>query len=95
MSEIKRGDLVMVVRVDHTCAESMLGRVYVVDGVPIAHPGIACQQCGTPDIATANSPIATMWRLNGRDAGVPQRWLKKIDPPAEMKDTETEKELTV
>lgn len=94
MSEqIKPGDLVMVVRTDHKCAETMLGRVYIVDGVPAAHPGIACERCGEADIAIANAPIITLER-KGKTLAMPSRWLKKIGPPARPQDEETQKELT-
>lgn len=86
MSEIKAGDLVMVVRQPH-CAGRALGKIYIVQD--IAPRWDACHECGyttEPDTKSAQIGSKGYW--------APLSWLIRIDPPAEPASTETKEELT-
>jgi hypothetical protein len=84
MSDIKAGDLVMVVRVTHEHAMSAMGIPFVVSELS---SGCICRECWAPLLEP------TAMRSSG-DA-VPVSWLIKIDPPALPESTERKKELTV
>ncbi len=87
MSEqIKVGDLVVVVRVNHRCSEYLLGRIGVVNDIPVTHIGIECNKCGMHNLAFPNSPVAV---ITLRTRGwVPLSWLKKIPPLSEPETVE-------
>ena len=92
--ELKVGDLVMVVKPMSCCGRSRaLGHIFRVAGFgPIrGFSGYGrCAYCGT------RAPVhaSAVQHPDGK-ATFDRNRLIKIDPPAEMKDTETEKELTV
>ena len=86
MSAIKKGDLVMVVRLKPCCGNGTLGAVRVVLDISGTHEKIQCLQCGSirsvPHIET--SPNA--WTETAR--------VIKIDPPALPESVETKRETT-
>jgi hypothetical protein len=88
---ISAGDTVYVARVDHACADVVLGRVYVYSPRPTPHNGTRCQRCGTPDIALPNEACHY---VASTDRSLPQRWLKKIPPLAELESEKREEEIT-
>lgn len=72
MSEIKKGDLVMVV---HSCCFENVGpnRVFVVDDIDYSD-GESCNFCGK-DVPSGPDAGCDGWYFN-------HSWLRKIDPPA-------------
>lgn len=86
---IQVGDLVVLVRYDHRCADVLLGKIYRVLRVPSIHPGICCPKCGERDLATANSLIAG----TSQHAALPQRWLKRIPPLSELEGQRTQEDM--
>ena len=90
MSEIKPGDLVMVVKPTYCCASpGRLGHTYIVSSEQL-NPFLKCTVCGRRTEATTAAHI----KIGHREA-IERSRVIKIDPPAEMNDTETTKELTV
>lgn len=87
MSEIKPGDLVMIVKATACCGNPKgIGGVFRVAAVEL---GVMFECCFCH--ADMSEPVA----LSHKDEGIRFSELIKIDPPAEMKDEEIEKELTV
>ena len=86
---LKRGDVVMVVKPKPCCgAEVALGRIFTITDIG-SHTPVRCLCCGTMDHRTAQY-------VGNSDGHYREAYrLIKIDPPANMKDEETRKELTV
>ena len=85
MDVIRVGDLVMVVRWPHEHAQDHLGRIYSVIGFS-GHT--TCHDC----LYHFSMPSAMLTGPKG-DGYIPIAWLKKINPPADERTTEHEKEL--
>jgi hypothetical protein len=89
---IKAGDLVVVVRVSHPCADRLLGRVRRLGAVLRDHDGVMCRECGQRDIAVAGELVV---RAEGQtEGGIPASWVRRIDPLTEPTDSETDREVT-
>lgn len=88
MSEIRAGDLVMVVR-GHACMLAhAAGIPFVVDA--IGHDGLAnwrCSRCGAEKLGTFPRYV----RFRG--AHVPLEYLLRIDPPATIESIPIDEEL--
>lgn len=92
MSEIKPGDLFMVVKPMQCCGFAG-GLGYVGKCVSgIVYPRSVCVRCGD---SSDNQGDEIGYMLGGDFFLIERSRVIKIDPPAEMKDTETTKELTV
>lgn len=95
MSDIKVGDLVMVVKGNPCCGKSrLIGRIFVVTERELG-PITKCGICGTQS-ETSNDTVP----LNGlNEKGNPfnaEKWrLKKIDPQAEGDSLPTRADLEV
>lgn len=87
MSDIKAGDLVMVVR-GHVCNVGKVWRVHSI--VRSIYPQ-RCMTCG----AVWESTHPLFVTINNSGQGYCLDRLKKIDPPSEVEFTKTERELTV
>lgn len=87
MSDIKAGDLVMVVRPQPCCGDaSAIGEVFVVRDVAGADADVHCCECGED----LNDSIALM----GDEIGHVFSVLIRIDPPALPEDMQQPEELT-
>jgi hypothetical protein len=87
MSDIKVGDLVMVVKPIHCCGgTTSIGRVFVVQAIAIAR-GV-CGNC-----LTNHPPMPVAFINDWFRYDIPR--LIKIDPPALPESIERKKELTV
>ena len=85
MSDIKVGDLVMVVRAAMCCnSPKHIGRIYTVSGF---YHGCKCQQCGQ----NAWTPSAL---INGKWSAFPLNELKRIDPLPESESVDEKDEVT-
>ena len=98
MSDIKRGDLVMVIHAACKHTQRILGAVFKVNGVEGPYATASCVEC------------RTLWqRITGQHAikernthvllglggwRVPALWVIKIDPPALPETTDTGREVT-
>lgn len=78
--KISAGDLVVVVRADHSCAIKTIGMIFTVKEIPTHHPGIYCIKCKQSNIALPDSPIAKL----GGGRAFPLHWLKRIPPLSEL-----------
>lgn len=78
MGEIKKGDLVMVVRVTHDCYAKFIGIPFVVENVGHANGNI-CDFCYQ---GSFSGPSACAGKSVATGIGGLQSWLKKIDPPS-------------
>lgn len=82
MSEIRKGDLCMVVR-GHGCVVAARGGIpFTVESIeaPI-FGGYRCPACKQNSIAPTE--LAAGWTNNdGQSCATPLSWLLKIDPPA-------------
>jgi hypothetical protein len=77
MSDIKVGDLVMVVR-DHACVPRV-GHIYTVAGFG---NNFHCRKC--KEIFRGSVALLSAKNYQGPGpVGLPISWLKRIDPPAE------------
>lgn len=86
-SDIKPGDLVMVVRPMRCCgAQTGLGSFGIVEGAPVGAYGIQCDSCGDADL-----DIANIFTIRGN--AISRYRLKKIDPPALADEVERVREL--
>jgi len=84
---IKKGDLVMVVRPAPCCGSSGgLGRAFIVDVLDRTDTHTNC--CGETDREMC------AWGVGDDDEGFYLKQLIKIDPPAEGETREAYKELT-
>ena len=89
---IQKGDLVMVVRADHSCAKKWIGKVFIFNPLSNHHPGIQCYVCGERNIAMPNEYCHG--NLRDRNNGAfPARWLIRIDPPATGDSLPTRKDI--
>jgi len=75
MSEIKKGDLVLVIRTPHKCAERLLGKIYTVANLPLERE-CQCPVC----YERLKGPYVDV--KDGRNT-LPKSWLKKIEPLGE------------
>jgi hypothetical protein len=91
VSEIKVGDLVVVVRWPHEHANNV-GTIWTVQGFsPQSH----CQDCGKTWIwkkwrTVFKQPCAVLDAK--QNFGLPLSWLRRIDPLAELNETEHKEE---
>lgn len=86
MSEIRKGDLVMVVNTERCGCVQVLGKVFRVVDVQ-RDESSWCGQCD------AKLPTE-LSAADGTGAWFSLRTLRRIDPPAEQTDTTTDEELT-
>ena len=89
MSEIKVGDLVMVVKPSNCCSnyrQSFYGRHFVVSNI-LVNVKCECTICGCNYIASLAE--------SERGRAIEIERLKKIDPPSEGDSLPTRKELEV
>lgn len=89
MSQIKVGDLVVVIR-GHRCfgADAVSGMVSVVDEV-ITGATYYCLRCNDP------IPVDAAMKLPGLgDVAMPFSWIKRIPPLSELDDVKQDEELT-
>lgn len=74
MSEIKRGDLVMVVKPSECCGQTgTIGAIYVAGDSYVQK--VVCRKCGFKDNDSMRTDI-------GNDSAYLTSRLRKIDPPA-------------
>jgi hypothetical protein len=78
MSEIKKGDLVMVVR--WPCCGIFVGRVFTVIAMHY-HANLTCDNCGS---RTENETVAESNLADGNCVHAHVSWLKKIEPPTDQ-----------
>lgn len=87
-SDIKLGDLVMVVKPKPCCGEaSSMGILFITDDPRLEVSHVKCHNCGFVDFDLSN-----YFLFNGRGCAHVSR-LKKIDPPALDEDIERVREL--
>jgi len=87
MSEIKAGDLVMIVKPTLCCGNAgSLGQMFIVDDRPLPQKS-KCYFCGSVEPITKE-----IVPLSSKNVCARSR-LKKIDPPAEGDDLPTRRDL--
>lgn len=88
MSEIKAGDLVVIVR--WPCCGHRLGNVFRVESILSEYQFFHCDNCG----AREQFHEAIAW--NGEPGGVAARlsWLRRIPPLSELTDETRREEIT-
>ena len=87
MSDIKAGDLAVIVRWDHQHGDEYIG--YVVQVESIDPRGCECPICRIEVVA---GPSAYT-HLKGKECGLPLPWLKRIPPMKELEGQRTEENL--
>jgi hypothetical protein len=89
VSDIKVGDLVMVVRWPHPCFGPYNKTIFQVEEIGTS---AFCWKCH----CVIKEPVAIYTpNCSGGPGGVPLSWLKRIDPPAVPESVERDTELTV
>ena len=87
MSEIKSGDLVMVVKTKPCCGTGRLGYTFTAASNPFRSSWV-CLSCGR---VNPEETVIETDEGNGRIVSVDR--IKKIDPPAEGDDLPTRRDL--
>jgi hypothetical protein len=88
MSAIKAGDLVEVIHGD--CEHNLLEKGMVFNVIAVSLEISWCLICRRSRLGVVHAEI----RLDGRSAWKPLTWLRKIEPPDELKRIERREEIT-
>lgn len=87
MSDIKVGDLVMVI--GDCCGAKALGKIFIVESIHHAHK-YCCRHCS---FSLINGELLAFSTVNGRSGYWPLNWLRRIPPLSELEPAETKEEL--